>query len=538
MPYIVLARKWRPQNFQNVIGQDHVTKTLQNAISHGRIAHAYLFSGPRGTGKTTVARIFAKAVNCMEGIKTEPCEKCKTCMEIANGRSIDVIEIDAASNRGIDEIRELRESVKFSPVSGRYKVYIIDEAHMLTLEAFNALLKTLEEPPGHVIFILATTEPHKIPATILSRCQRFDFRRLTRNEIIQRLKELSILDKFSIDDESLSLIAESADGGMRDAESILDQLLSFSEGNIQPEKASEILGLGHYHLLDQLAENILKNDSPGSLNTLNILANQGADINQCLKRLISYFRDLMVYKINQSLIDASDTQKQKLAKHSQMASVEKIMKIARLLAQTESDIKQLGYERLNLELALVKLSRLREDDIPVDKLLGKLEEMESKLAAVVIVTSEADSQKEQEYKEVASTEIIEETPEIFESDPVRSTWFKLMDSIRQRQLPGLHAILKDANPVSISDEAMIIDFGPSYKWHREQVQEVNNKNIIESELAKIMGKPLKIKLANSNAEENSSLPKSSMEIKKEIKEDENVKLVLDIFEGRIVDIKQ
>ena len=305
MPYVVLARRWRPRLFSEVVGQEHVTRTLQNAISANRIAHAYLFSGPRGVGKTTVARIFAKAVNCTGDTKLEPCEKCTICKEISSGRSIDVIEIDAASNRGIDEIREIRESVKFAPVSGRYKVYIIDEAHMITHDAFNAFLKTLEEPPEHVIFIMATTEPHKIPATILSRCQRFDFRMLTRREIIDRLKELVDADDFSVDDEALSMIAESADGGMRDAESILDQLLSFGDGNVRAEEVSKILGFGTYQLMDQLVENILQSNSAESLKSLNSLAEQGADLNQCLKKLVSYFRDLMVYKVNPDLIDAS-----------------------------------------------------------------------------------------------------------------------------------------------------------------------------------------------------------------------------------------
>ena len=543
MPYVVLARKWRPQTFRSVVGQEHVTKTLQNAISQGRVAHAYLFSGPRGIGKTTVARIFAKAVNCIKGVSSEPCEKCQTCSEITAGRSMDVIEIDAASNRGIDEIRELRESVKFSPVSGRYKVYIIDEAHMLTIEAFNALLKTLEEPPAHVIFILATTEPHKIPATILSRCQRFDFRRLTGNEITQRLKELAKSDGFSIDDESLSLIAESADGGMRDAQSILDQLLAFSDGDIQAEKVSQILGLGHYQLLDQLAENILKSDSAESLNTLNNLANQGADLNQCLKKLISHFRDLMIYKINPALIDAAETRKKKLAQQAEMASVERIMKIARILAQTESDTKQLGYERLNLELALVKLSRLGEDDVPVDKLLNKLEAMESKIAAGVVVNPVTISpESKTETEEVASIETQGEPDDYEESDPVRSTWSKLLNSVRQKHLPALHAFLREAKPLEITENTMVIDFDPKFKWHKEQVMEPENKSAVEAELELILGKPIRLNIPEpeSSAESKNSVdkkPATPLEIKQEIKEDESVKLVLDIFDGRIVDVK-
>ena len=275
-------------------------------------------------------------------------------MSSDTGVFMDVIEIDAASNRGIDDIRELRESVKFAPVSGRYKVYIIDEAHMLTIEAFNALLKTLEEPPEHVMFILATTESHKIPPTILSRCQRFDFRMLTRQEIINRLRKLAEADDISVEDEVLSLIADSADGALRDAESILDQLLSFGDGELKIEEVSKLLGLGAYQLLDQVVEKILQSDSAGSLEALSVLADHGADLNQCLKKIVSYFRDLMFYKINPGLVDAAETKTQQLAKQAESVSIDRLMKSANLLMQTESDIKQLGNERLNLEMALGK----------------------------------------------------------------------------------------------------------------------------------------------------------------------------------------
>ncbi|MGB9596206.1 MAG: DNA polymerase III subunit gamma/tau, partial [Candidatus Poribacteria bacterium] len=367
MPYVVLARRGRPQLFSNVVGQEHVIKTLRNAILSNRIAHAYLFTGPRGVGKTTVARLFAKAINCKNRKDSaEPCNVCNSCQEISSGRSIDIIEIDAASNRGIDEIRELRENVKFAPVYVEYKVYIIDEAHMLTQEAFNALLKTLEEPPHHVVFILATTEPHKIPTTILSRCQRFDFRMLTQSQIVGRLKELLASDEIQVDDESLSLIAENADGALRDAESMLDQVISFSEGELNADKVSEFLGLGSYRLLDNLAESIIKQDSVKSLEILNSLANFGADISQCLKKLVAYFRDLLVYKNNPALIEVSEAKSNKLAELSKSISTERLMKIVKLLIQTEADIKLLGYDRLNFELALIKLARIKDDTIPLD----------------------------------------------------------------------------------------------------------------------------------------------------------------------------
>jgi DNA polymerase-3 subunit gamma/tau len=473
---------------------------------------------------------------------------------------MDIIEIDAASNRGIDEIRDLRESAKFAPVMGRYKVYIIDEAHMLTIEAFNALLKTLEEPPGHVIFILATTEPHKIPATILSRCQRFDFRMLTRLEIINRLRKLAEADRFAIEDEALSLIAESADGAMRDAESILDQLLSFSGeeiGAVSSEsgpvsdtvpisaaEVSKLLGLGAYQLLDKLVENILQSDSAGSLRTLSVLAEHGADLNQCLKKLVSYFRDLMVYKINPDLIDASETKLQQLANQSERASIDKLRKTARILAQTESDIKQLGYERLNFELALIEISRLKESSIPLDKVLGKLEDIESKLASGVENPASVVTESKQVYSETADIEEMQDEPDEYdESDPLRATWYKLLRNIKEKHLMPLHAFLKEALPVSISDDRLTIDFGRTFDWHRERVAEPENRKTVEAELSELIGKPMKLEIKEPDSSQNNedtdqNTHTSQRDMCRDAMQDENVKLVLNIFDGRVVEVKR
>lgn len=542
MPYVVLARRGRPQLFSNVVGQEHVIKTLQNAILSNRIAHAYLFTGPRGVGKTTVARLFAKAINCKNRSDSEPCNVCNSCIEISSGRSIDIIEIDAASNRGIDEIRELRENVKFAPVSVEYKVYIIDEAHMLTPEAFNALLKTLEEPPHHVVFILATTEPHKIPMTILSRCQRFDFRMLTQSQIVKRLKELLALDEIQVDDESLSLIAENADGALRDAESMLDQVLSFSNGELNADKVSEFLGLGSYRLLDNLMESIIKQDSVKSLETLNSLASYGADLPQCLKKLVTYFRDLLVYKNNPALIDASETKLNRLAEFSKSISTERLMKIVKLLIQTESDIKQLGYERLNFELALIKLARLKDDVIPLDKILVKLEDIESKIYSGI---SEPTAEKPEIINKISTPiETFEEKNEIIEidkQDPLKAKWIDILKSIKTKCPPALHAVLKEAYIVSIDDATITIDFDNKYKWHREQTSDPANLKILENALSEIMGKPMKFSIQSNNtskSEEKDEIPTSQRDMRLDVLQDETVKMVLDIFNGRIVDVKK
>jgi DNA polymerase-3 subunit gamma/tau len=544
MPYVVLARRGRPQLFSSVVGQEHVTKTIQNAISSGRIAHAYLFTGPRGVGKTTIARIFAKAINCKFKKDSEPCNECNSCVEISAGRSIDIIEIDAASNRGIDEIRELRENVKFAPVSTEYKVYIIDEVHMLTIEAFNALLKTLEEPPHHVIFILATTEAHKIPATILSRCQRFDFRILNRVEIIDRLKELLVSDNLPVNEDALSLIAENADGALRDAESILDQMLSFSDGDLKTDEVSRFLGLGSYQLLDSLVDNVIKCDSAKSLESINSLADHGADLPQCLKKLVSYFRDLMIYKINPDLIDVSETRSQRLMELSKSASVDRLMKTVKILTQTENDIKQLGYERLNFELAIIRLCRLRDESIPLDKVLAKLQEIESKVyntssgipAAVV-----AEPENVYSNAIVGSVDITDaksDSAEAKESDPLSSTWANLLKGIKGKCPPALHAVLKEAQLISVDDSTLTVDFDPRFAWHREQLKDSESKKQIESYISEVMGKSIKVVLRSNDESNKVDIPMSQREMRTDAMLDDSVKLVLDIFNGRIVDVKR
>jgi len=309
MEYQTFALRWRPQTFDEVVGQEHITTTLKNAIRQNRIAHAYLFAGPRGTGKTSTARILAKALNCKEGPKPEPCNKCENCKEITASNSLDVLEIDGASNRGIDEIRALKENVKLSPSSSRYKIYIIDEVHMLTEEAFNALLKTLEEPPEHVKFIFATTRPQKILPTILSRCQRFDFRRIPTKDIVERLKEISKKEKLRVDEDALYLIAKSADGSLRDAESILDQFSSYENKGVTKEDVNSILGSVGQEFLFNMMQKIIDKDTKGTLGLLNEAINKGKNLSMFVSEFIEHIRNMMIAKETDNykeLIDASD----------------------------------------------------------------------------------------------------------------------------------------------------------------------------------------------------------------------------------------
>ena len=298
MSYLALARKYRPQGFDEIAGQEHIATTLKNAITMDRVSHAYLFAGPRGVGKTSSARILAKALNCEKGPTPKPCGKCTSCLEISGSRSMDVMEIDGASNRGIDEIRNLKENIKFSPIHGKFRVYIIDEVHMLTAEAFNALLKTLEEPPPHVKFIFATTRPHKLPATIISRCQRFDFRKLSSSVIAEKLKEITKKEKISIDDESVFLIAKAADGSMRDAEVILDQLVSFTKSKILSADVLKVLGLLDQGILFKLADHMSQGRKHDILKLIDDLINSGKDPAFITTSIIEHFRNIMLVKVS------------------------------------------------------------------------------------------------------------------------------------------------------------------------------------------------------------------------------------------------
>ncbi len=381
MAYQVLARKWRPQLFQDVIGQEHITQTLMNAIKGNRLAHAYLFSGPRGVGKTSVARIFAKAINCDQGEPGIPCNTCRSCTEITDGSSVDVQEIDGASNRGIDEIRDLRESIKYMPSSSRYRIYVIDEVHMLTLPAFNALLKTLEEPPSHVKFIFATTESHKVPVTILSRCQRFDFKRIPAVDIVNHLKKIAETEEINIAGSGLGVIAREAEGSMRDAESLMDQVISFSGQEVKDKDITEILGIIDRDIIFESSAAILEGAPDRCLEVVEKIYDYGYDIKEFYRALMQQFRNLLIRLIapQTDLIDVSETDNEEVMRQAEMAGEEKLHLVLNFLINREEDLRFTSHPRLVLETTMVKLCSLG-DMLSFDDLLKKLTSLEERLA--------------------------------------------------------------------------------------------------------------------------------------------------------------
>jgi DNA polymerase III subunit gamma/tau len=381
--YLVTARKWRPMRFEDVAAQEHITTTLRNAIATGRLAHAYLFSGPRGVGKTTTARILARAVNCLQPAESNPDNSCSVCREILEGRSFDVLEIDGASNRGVDEIRNLRESVRYAPSQGKYRVYIIDEVHMLTKEAFNALLKTLEEPPAHVLFIFATTEIHKVPATILSRCQRFDFRRIATGEIVRNLRVISAEEHITLDDESLLMIARKGDGSLRDAQSTFDQVVSLCGSNVTYRELLDALNIVDIELFFHLTELVKARDTAGVLKLVDQLVSRGHDLREFLSGLTEHLRNLLVARTTHeaTLIEASDTFRERYLHEAESFGIPDLLRLIRLVSASEQAIRWSPQPRFRLEADLMQM--VTTPTAPeVGEVLRQIDELKKKLSEV------------------------------------------------------------------------------------------------------------------------------------------------------------
>ena len=518
MSYTVFALKWRPKNFDEIIGQNHIVATLKNAIQGNRLAHAYLFAGPRGVGKTSTARILAKALNCKEGLTVNPCQKCSSCLEISDGRSLDVIEIDGASNRGIDEIRVLRENVKFSPTSGKFKVYIIDEVHMLTTEAFNALLKTLEEPPEFVKFIFATTQPHKVIPTILSRCQRFDFRRITAMEITAQLERIVASEKINVDKEGLFAIAKSSDGSMRDAESVLDQLVSFSKGKISLKDVISVLGLVEQEALLEITNKIIQKDAKSILGLLDKLIDDGKDISVFLANLIEHFRNLMVAKVTKGdskLIDLPQEVCEGLLRQSEAFSLEEIFSAFNILVNTQEMSKRLESLRIPLEINLIRLAHNKKGSAP------KLSE-EPKDAPIKESFVKEETTQEPPKKEEGKTEPID-PPLNITLDNVKEAWGNVINNLgRIKMLVATY--LSEGEPIKLERNTLTVSFPRNYSLHKETLEKKENKEIVEKSISGLLNTNLRINFILSAEEKQKDNSENHPFIKS----------ALEMFDGKVI----
>jgi len=545
-----LYRKWRPRTFDEVVGQEHVVRTLRNALTLGRIHHAYLFAGPRGTGKTTTARLLAKAVNCLAPEDRRPCNECAICQAVNERRLLDLIEIDAASNTGVDDVRELRERVGFRPNEARYKVYVIDEVHMLSNAAFNALLKTLEEPPPHAIFVLATTEPHKIPATVLSRCQRFDFRRIPVDEIVARLEWLTEQEDIQADREAWTLIAHQATGSMRDAESLIDQLASYDGKGITAAEVRAALGAGTTETVIQVTDALAMRDVAQGLDAINAAVDEGADPRQFARQMVEHLRALLLIRLESGIVPVhvSEDMRPRLEQQAKGFSSHELARAVRLFNQAAAEAKGGWQPQLPLEMAFIEaalppetqgpnprtpsLSKGHSDgtpsaqDVPRTRPPARHSTSSPVTARPAPARSAPSEWAPSEWRSrrdgvppspapslspspSSSVEAIREpepepayggpeprdgslTPEV-----VRSRWSEFLNALRPRNL-ALEALMRSCEPVAV--EGDVVSLGFAHNFHRSKVEEEQNKRMVEDVLSRLVGRQCRVRCVLANQE--------------------------------------
>lgn len=530
MSYQVIARKYRPQRFGDVVGQEHVTQTLTNAITQNRIAHAYLFCGPRGTGKTTVARIFAKCLNCQDGPKVDFDDSDPRCIEITEGRSLDVLEIDGASNNGVEQVRELRDTVRFAPAASKFKIYIIDEVHMLTTAAFNALLKTLEEPPAHVKFLFATTDPEKVLPTILSRCQRFDLRRIPTTLIVQHLASIARQENVTISPAALHAIGRGADGGMRDAESTLDQLISFCGNKIEEGDVLSMFGLAAQGQILELARAVLSGDAGTALRLFNELARNGKDLGRFISDLLSHFRNLLLFKVSRgdtSLVEVSEAETSALQEQAALTSPESLTRIMEVLSEAESGFRDAASKKILVEVALLKAVEAR-NCVSLDAVLKQLTVLrqqagtEAASAPVGSVASTAPASAPppvapapRQSLSAAYEQSTTAAPVLREQKPAPAAppapppaaaipahglagpelyalWKNVVDAAG-RASPFVRTYLIEAFPVSLTSTLLTIGYDPEFEDQLSLVDNAKNHNLLRTKLAELGRPHLQIK---------------------------------------------
>ena len=504
MAHISLYRKYRPATFDEVVGQEHVTRTLRNAIGSGKTSHAYLFAGSRGTGKTSVAKLLAKALNCVDGPTADPCGKCGSCIAIGAGSSLDVVEMDAASNRGIDDIRDIRDKVAFSPVEGKSKVYILDEAHMLTKEASNAFLKVLEEPPGHVIFVLCTTEAHKVLPTIQSRCQRFEFRRPDTNMVLKVLERIAAAENIEIEEAGLGAIARSSSGSFRDAIGALDQLATYSAGKIAIADVLSMLGAVESELLFEAVDIIAQEDARGALLLVNRLADAGRDFSQFAVELIGHLRNIFLLQQLEDppagMINAPDEDMGRLRGQARLVTPGQVSRFVELLAAALTRIKGGADPRLQLELAFVAMVR-PEVDLSTKSMLYRIEQLEQRPAAASGVAAPASGR---EMKEAAAREgegeeeAVEAEDEPAKDaargevslDKIQRAWSVILNQVKKSKLP-VHSMLQEARPQELNGDELVVGFPPGMEFHKSQAEKPDYVAVLKSVLREMTGTELK-----------------------------------------------
>ncbi|HKM34638.1 MAG TPA: DNA polymerase III subunit gamma/tau [Lachnospiraceae bacterium] len=525
MSYTALYRKFRPDNFNDVKGQDHIVTTLKNQIRANRIGHAYLFTGTRGTGKTTIAKIFARSVNCVNPVEGSPCGECAACKTIASGASMDVIEIDAASNNGVDNIREIVEEVSYSPAEGKYKVYIIDEVHMLSIGAFNALLKTLEEPPSYVIFILATTEVNKIPITILSRCQRYDFKRISIDTIANRMRDLMDTEKVEIEDKALRYIAKVADGSMRDGLSLLDQCIAFHlEQELTYDKVLDVLGAVDTEVFSRIFRSILQSDVLSCISILEEIVMQGRELNQFINDFTWYLRNLMLAKATdhiEDVIDASTENLTRLKEEAQMAELSTIMRYIRIFSELSGQLRFASQKRIMIEMAVIKVCKPAMETTD-DALLDRIRQLEVKVENAAILPAHLDISSLQKAHDLEAGIMKKPRPQLPKAIPedVKQIVTKWPSIVGNTEGP-MKVYLKSAKLSLGGDNRLMLvleDGLPSDYF----VKNEGNKRLLEQVLSDCVQKQIEINIqtVQSNREFEDSYVDLSKIINMEIEEEE------------------
>lgn len=536
-----LYRVYRPKNFSDVIGQEHIVRTLKNQIENNNVGHAYLFCGTRGTGKTSTAKIFSRAVNCTNLHNDEPCNECENCREILEDKTMDVVEIDAASNNSVDDIRELRENVKYSPAKAKYKVYIIDEVHMLSQGAFNALLKTLEEPPSYVIFILATTEPHKIPATILSRCQRFDFKRVTVKDISSRMRYICEKEGIEADEKALNLIARNSQGALRDALSILDQCISFEGNKISYNDVIELLGSVNIEQLFDLAESIIKEDTRKSLQILNDFIIWGKDVRNLVNDLIDHFRNLMVCKISNDLdeiISLPEETIDLLKQQAETIDTNNLIRILNILSETQDGMKISSNPRVLMEVTMMKIAQPMFDESK-EALIKRIENLEQKIESGNIKVNHIstnqtvdnfneNNQQNNNTVEKQENENIEY--ENLKGDDIKlveKSWKKILQKMKEDKNQVIRALLQDVDSFNISEDTLYIIFTDNYSFAKSRLDSPATIQYVEKVIREVLNRSFSVKIALK-----SQLSNLNTQIKKEDKGEQILKNIVseDILE--------